>query len=183
MTQRINVKEAMGWNIIKNFIDPTATLGEGTVAWDFSRIFHGARIGNHCNIGGGTEIGRSVIVGDYTRIGANCFIPNRTVIGIKVFIGPSVTMCDDKHPRVAMPGDPPYEAEPPIIQDHAVIGAGCVILPGVTVGHHARIGAGAIVTKDVPPFAHVRCEPARLHALSPESEESWKSTPDSGEAP
>jgi UDP-2-acetamido-3-amino-2,3-dideoxy-glucuronate N-acetyltransferase len=180
MTQRINVKKAMGWTLIESFIDPTATLGEGSVAWDYSRIFHGARIGKHCNIGGGTEIGRSCIIGDYARIGANCFIPNRTIIGERVFIGPMVTLCDDRHPRTRLPGDPPYEAEPPIIEDDAVIGAGVVILPGVTVGKHARVGAGAIVTRDVPPFTHVRCEPARMQALSPESEESWRS-PLSGE--
>lgn len=169
MTMRINVKKPMGWNVIESFIDPSATLGERTTAWDYSRIFHGARIGNDCNIGGGTEIGRSVIIGDCTRIGANCFIPNRTIIGQRVFIGPMVTMCDDRHPKVAMPGDPPYNAEPPIIEDDAVIGAAAVILPGVTIGRGARVAAGAVVTEDVPPFTMVVGLPARIRAMP----ESW----------
>ncbi len=181
MTTRINAKKVHGWNLIESFIDTSATLGEGSVAWDYSRILAWARIGKHCSIGGGTEIGRSTVVGDYTRIGANCFIPNHTQIGERVFIGPMVVMCDDRHPKVSIPGDPPYKAEPPVIDDDAVIGAGCVLLPGVRIGRFARIGAGSVVTKDVPPFAHVRGEPARLQALSSASAESWNS-PTSGES-
>lgn len=42
------------------------------------------------------------------------------------------------------------------------IGRGAIVLSGVTVGHGAVIGAGAVVTKDVPPYAIVAGNPARL---------------------
>ena len=42
------------------------------------------------------------------------------------------------------------------------IGAAAQILSGVTIGHGAVIGAGAIVTKDVPPYAIVVGNPARI---------------------
>ena len=44
----------------------------------------------------------------------------------------------------------------------ASLGAGAIILPGVTVGTYSMIGAGSVVTVDVPPHARVAGNPARL---------------------
>ncbi len=49
-----------------------------------------------------------------------------------------------------------------IIDDYAYIGVNAVIMPGVRVGHHAIVGASAVVTKDVPPYAVVVGNPARV---------------------
>lgn len=48
------------------------------------------------------------------------------------------------------------------VKDDVWIGAGAIILPGVTIGEGAIVGAGAVVTKDVPPFAVVAGNPARI---------------------
>ncbi|MGN0193670.1 MAG: acyltransferase [Pseudoramibacter sp.] len=61
----------------------------------------------------------------------------------------------------------PYDLQiltcrPILIKDHAWIGAGATILPGVCVGRHAVVGAGAVVTKDVPDFAVVVGSPAKV---------------------
>ena len=45
------------------------------------------------------------------------------------------------------------------------IGHGAVVLPGVSIGTGAAVGAGSIVTKDVPPFAIVVGNPARVLRL------------------
>jgi acetyltransferase-like isoleucine patch superfamily enzyme len=82
-----------------------------------------------------------------------------------VFIGPCVTMTDDRHPRV---GNADYNAEPPVIGDDARIGAGVVILPGVVIGARAMVGAGSVVTSSVPAGAAVRGTPAR--AFDPPAE-------------
>ncbi len=53
--------------------------------------------------------------------------------------------------------------EKPVVIDHdAWIGAGAVILPGVTVGAYAVVGAGSVVTKDVPPCTIAAGVPARV---------------------
>ena len=48
------------------------------------------------------------------------------------------------------------------IEDEVWIGSGAIILSGVTIAKGAIIGAGSIVTKDVPPYAIVGGNPARL---------------------
>lgn len=151
------------------FVDPTCQLGRGVKVWHFAVVLAGCRLGDGVMIGSRTELGFRCIVGKDSRIGSGVYLPSDTVIGERVFIGPNVTCTDDRTPKVPGPNDPPYTAQPPIIEHDAAIGAGAVLLPGVRIGHHARIGAGAIVTRDVPPHGHVRSEPARARALSPAS--------------
>lgn len=60
----------------------------------------------------------------------------------------------------------PYDQEsvmkPVVIEDFVWCGAQVVILPGVTVGEGAVVGAGSVVVKDVPPYAVVGGNPARI---------------------
>lgn len=144
------------------YVHPTAKVHQTTCLWHGARILADVVIGYNCNIGGGAEIGRGTTIGSCTRISSGVFLPPAARVGNSVFIGPNATFTDDRDPKVRRFGDGPYTAEPPIIEDHANIGAGAVVLPGVRIGHHALVGAGAIVTKDVPPHAVVRCEPARV---------------------
>lgn len=72
-------------------------------------------------------------------------------VGDKVMFGPNVTIATANHPI-----DPELRARglqynrDVHIGDNAWIGAGVVIVPGVTVGANTVIGAGSIVTKDIP---------------------------------
>lgn len=112
------------------------------------------------NIGARCEIGRGSKIGKRTRIGCGTFLPSNSIIEEDVFIGPNVTFTDDKYPKA---NNVNYKAEPPIVKKGASIGAGSVILPGVTIGENSIIGAGSIVTKDVPPNSIVRCLPAAIY--------------------
>jgi acetyltransferase-like isoleucine patch superfamily enzyme len=49
---------------------------------------------------------------------------------------------------------------PVVVEERAMVGAGAVVLPGVTIGADARVGANAVVTADVPPDATVVGNPA-----------------------
>jgi UDP-2-acetamido-3-amino-2,3-dideoxy-glucuronate N-acetyltransferase len=115
--------------------------------WPFTVIGDRVHFGEDCVVGTHCWIGRDVTIGNGSRLQSHCFIPNGTIIGDRVFIGPHVVLTDDKHPRV---NNPWYDAQPPILEDDCNIGAGAVILPGVTIGAGATVAAGAVVTKDVP---------------------------------
>jgi acetyltransferase-like isoleucine patch superfamily enzyme len=56
----------------------------------------------------------------------------------------------------------PREKKPVFFKKGAYVGAGAIILPGVTIGEHSIIAAGAVVTEDVPPMALVAGVPAKL---------------------
>ena len=141
------------------FVHITAKIGDGASIWQNAHIREGAIIGKFANIGGNAEIGIEAVIGDRTRVGFGSFIPNRAFIGNDVFIGPNVTMCDDKYPEV---NNTDYNAEPPVIEDGASIGAGVVLLPGVRIGKKALIGAGSVVTRDVEAYVIVAGNPAQF---------------------
>jgi acetyltransferase-like isoleucine patch superfamily enzyme len=158
---------------ITSYIDPSAEVGEGSMAWHFSVILAKCRIGKDCSIGSGSELGRGTVIGDRSRIGAHVFLPPNTIIGADVFVGPGVTCTDDRHPKIPKPGDPPYTAEPPVIEDGACIGAGAVLLPGVRIGKNARVAAGTLVSKDVPEGVMVIGLPGRQREMP----EGWNPSP------
>lgn len=140
-----------------------ATLGANVKVWQFATIMPYVVLGDGVSVGSNAEIGTGSVIGDYSRIGHGVFLPPHSKIGREVFIGPSVTCCDDKYPRV---NNAAYNAEPPVIEDGASIGAGVVLLPGVRIGSGAMIGAGAIVTRDVPEKAVVFGNPARSQKVA-----------------
>ncbi len=50
----------------------------------------------------------------------------------------------------------------PKIGNHCLIGAGAIIVGGVTIGNHVKIGAGAVVSTDIPDFSTVVAQPPRI---------------------
>lgn len=144
-----------------SFIDPSVEIGEGTKVWHYAVVLADVVLGRFCSIGSHVEIGRGSVIGDYSRIGSGTFLPPNTTIGRNVFVGPGVRCADDRFPYVRTPEDGPYFAEPPVIEDGAVIGIGAVLLPGVRIRKGAFVAAGAVVTKDVLAFGSVRGVPAQ----------------------
>ena len=68
-----------------------------------------------------------------------------------VMIGPNVTICTASHPVLPRLRAKGLQYNKPVrICAGAWIGAGCVVLPGVTVGAGSVIGAGSVVTRDIP---------------------------------
>lgn len=127
-------------------IGPGVLLGIGTRVWAFTVIERDVSIGMECVIGTHCFIGAGSKIGNNVRIQTGVFIPRGSIIEDDVFIGPRVTFTDDRYPRA---GNSNYLAEPPVVRSKASIGAGAVILPGVTIGARAMVAAGAVVTSDV----------------------------------
>jgi UDP-2-acetamido-3-amino-2,3-dideoxy-glucuronate N-acetyltransferase len=126
-----------------------------------------------CTIGDGTKIGAFVEIQRGATIGAQCKISSHTFIcdGVHiedgVFIGHGVMFINDLYPRaVNTDGSLQTEADWKIVETRvkvrASLGSNCTILGGVTIGEGAMVGAGAVVTHDVPDFAIVAGNPARL---------------------
>lgn len=124
----------------------TEAIGEGTRIWQFSVVLAGATIGRDCNLCAHTFIEGGVTIGDRVTVKSGVYLWEGLVIEDDVFLGPQATFTNDRTPRsrVRIP------LETTVIKAGASIGAGAVILPGLTIGRGAMIGAGAVVTKSVP---------------------------------
>ncbi len=79
-------------------------------------------------------------------------------------IAPYVTLITANHRYESRfsPGKYYGGLEPIVIQDDVWIGERAIILPGVTIGRGAIVGAGAVVTNDVPDYAVVAGNPAKV---------------------
>ncbi len=154
----LSAAEAPPFYIHDQALVETDEIGAGTRIWAFSHVMPGARIGEDCNICDHTYIEGDVIVGDRVTIKSGVYLWDGLRIEDDVFLGPHATFTNDPFPRSKQAFDCPTTT----IRCGASIGAGAIILPGVTVGERAMVGAGAVVTKDVPDFAVVVGNPARI---------------------
>ncbi|XKL84276.1 N-acetyltransferase [Aeromonas media] len=134
-------------------------IGDGTRIWQFSVVLQGAKIGKECNVCAHTLIEGNVVIGDRVTIKSGVYIWDGITVGDDVFIGPCVAFTNDRHPRSKVY---PVEFPKMVIKQGASVGANATLLPGITVGKYAMVGAGAVVTKDVPDYAVVAGNPAKV---------------------
>lgn len=125
-------------------------IGLNTRIWDFVIICEEAVIGNNCNICSFCFIENDVVIGNNVTIKTHNSIWDGITIGDNVFIGQSVIFTNDRYPKANNIEKKIFIPEKINIKSNASIGAGSVILPGVTIGSNAMIGAGSIITKNVP---------------------------------
>lgn len=122
-------------------------IGMDTRIWQNVVVLPGAVIGDRCNINAHCFIENDVIVGNNVTIKCGVYLWDGIRIADNVFVGPNVTFTNDRFPRS---GQYPAEFVKTVIEEGASIGAGSVLLCGITVGKNAMIGAGSVVTRDVP---------------------------------
>lgn len=147
-------------------VSPDAVIGPRTMVWHFAQIREGARVGADCIVGKGVYVDKDVVVGDRCKLENNASLFLGTTLEDGVFVGPHVCFTNDRSPRAINPDGTLKTAEdwvisPSVARRGASIGAGAIILPGITIGSYALVGAGAVVTRDVPAFALVMGHPAR----------------------
>ncbi len=84
-------------------------------------------------------------------------------VGDYTMIGPNVTVATAGHPILPELREKIYQYNMPVhIGRNCWIGAGAIILPGVTVGDNSVIGAGSVVTKDIPSGVVAVGNPCRI---------------------
>lgn len=148
-------------------VSADAVIGTGTSVDSFTVIDPCACIGKHCRIHHFVHIGSHVHIGSNVKIQNNVMIPHGVTLEDGVFVGPSVVFTNDKYPRSITPegrikNNDDWTMVPTLVKKGASLGAGAVIVCGVTIGKWAVIGAGAVVTHDVPDYALVVGGPAKI---------------------
>jgi UDP-2-acetamido-3-amino-2,3-dideoxy-glucuronate N-acetyltransferase len=143
-------------------IDQPCRIGSGTKIWHFSHIMRDCIIGERCNLG------QNVVVSPGCSLGAGCKVQNNVSIytGVEledeVFCGPSMVFTNVINPRAFIERKSEYRKT--LVRRGASIGANATVLCGVTIGRYALVGAGAVVLRDVPDYAIVYGNPARVRA-------------------
>jgi len=148
-------------------------LGQGVVFEEGVLVFHPENV----EISDRVYVGHQAILKGYFKnkmvIGSDCWIGQRCFFhsagGIHieedVGIGPGVQILTSLHDD---PGrdhpimDGALRLAPVHIGAGSDIGVGAILLPGVTLGRGVQVGAGSIVTRNVPDFAIVAGNPARV---------------------
>ncbi len=148
-------------------VSPEATVGAGTSVWHLARVRERASIGSGCIVGTGVYVDCDVVIGSNVKIQNQALIYRGVTLEDGVFIGPQACLTNDRIPRAINPdgslkNEDDWQVGPILVRQGASIGAGAVLLPGVTVGRYAMVAAGAVVSRDVPEHALVVGVPAKV---------------------
>ena len=149
-------------------VSPEAHIGAGTRIWRQAHVREHAHIGETCNIGKGVYIDAHVHIGSNVKIQNNVSLFEGVTLEDGVFVGPHVCFTNDLLPRAITPDGKlksadDWEITPTLVKYGASIGAGSIIICGITIGEFALVGAGSVVTRDVSPHALVFGNPAHQH--------------------
>ncbi len=103
--------------------------------------FHSNFGGGHCHFGKNVYANFNLTVVDDTHV----------YVGDYTMFGPNVTIATAGHPILPELRQKGYQYNMPVrIGKNCWIGAGALIMPGITIGDNVVVGAGSVVTKDLP---------------------------------
>lgn len=102
----------------------------------------------HSNFGGGhVHFGKNI----YANFGLTLVDDTHIYVGDCTMFGPNVVVATAGHPILPELREQGYQYNMPVhIGRNCWIGAGVIIVPGITIGDNVVIGAGSIVTRDIP---------------------------------
>jgi UDP-2-acetamido-3-amino-2,3-dideoxy-glucuronate N-acetyltransferase len=143
-----------------SYIDKPCYIGKGTKIWHFSHIMKDCYIGENCNIGQNVVISPNVKIGNNVKIQNNVSVYTGVICEDDVFLGPSCVFTNVINPRSFIVRKDEYKRT--LVKKGASIGANATIVCGNEIGRYAFIGAGAVVTKNIPDYALVVGNPAKI---------------------
>ena len=168
------------------YVEEPVTIGKGTKVWHFCHIMSGAEIGEECVFGQNVFVGNDVRIGNRVKVQNNVSIYTGCEIEDEVFLGPSCVLTNVTNPRSEVDRHHLYEKT--LFRRGATVGANATIVPGIILGAYCFVAAGSVVTKDVPDYALVVGNPARMkgwmsrhgHVLDDPDENGVMQCPESG---
>jgi acetyltransferase-like isoleucine patch superfamily enzyme len=140
-------------------VDDGAEIGEGCKIWINVQVREGSRIGHNCILSKDVYIDHAVTIGDNCKVQNSVSIYDGVTIEDEVFVGPNACFTNDQVPRAQ---NPEWKIVPTRVRRGASIGANATIVCGTDIGEYAMVAAGSVVTRDVPPYALVMGNPARV---------------------
>lgn len=143
-------------------VDDNVEIGENTKIWHFSHVQSGSKIGKKCILGQNVNIANNVTIGNFVKIQNNVSVYEGVELEDYVFCGPSMVFTNILNPRSKYPQVGAEFYIKTLVREGASLGANSTIVCGITIGRFAFVGAGAVVTKDVPDFALVVGNPAKI---------------------
>jgi acetyltransferase-like isoleucine patch superfamily enzyme len=156
------------------------SVGRGVTLHDYVTIDalsrEGVIFGNNVSVGAFTlieatgilrQLGKGFSIGNNSNLGDYCFVgaAGGVRIGENVIIGQRISFHSENH--IFERTDLPIKAQGTtqqgiIVEDDCWLGAGVIILDGVTVHSGAVVAAGSVIAQDVPPYAIVGGVPAKM---------------------
>ncbi|MDR7073318.1 CatB-related O-acetyltransferase [Fictibacillus barbaricus] len=148
-----------GSEIYSNLIDPSVIIGKKVRIDKYVEIKKGVKIGGY------TVINKNAYI-ESGEIGSYCSIASNTSIGLGEhpmnFISTSPASFYSLYGIIKKDKDIVQQKNPTIIGNDCWIARGAMVLRGVHIGHGAVVAANAVVTKNVPPYAIVCGNPAKI---------------------
>ena len=149
-----------------SYVDEPSSIGQGTKIWHFTHVMAGCEIGSDCTIGQNCVISPRVRIGNGVKIQNNVSVYEGVELEDEVFCGPSVVFTNVTTPRSGTPRNRPQDYARTLVMRGASLGANSTIVCGHTIGEFGFVGAGAVVTADVPAYAMVYGNPARVRGYA-----------------
>ena len=143
-------------------VDDNVEIGEGTKIWHFSHVQSGSKLGKKCVLGQNVNVANDVIIGNFVKIQNNVSVYEGVELEDYVFCGPSMVFTNILDPRCKYPQVGKEFYIKTLVKEGASLGANSTVVCGHTIGKFAFVGAGAVVTKDIPDYALVVGNPARV---------------------